>query len=576
MNPGAHRSVVHWIAALPSVCLVGLLAQPTAAQGCKTSLVSLGTGGAQMGAPNWGGALSDDGRYVQFAAVEGGWPFGMSHAWVRDEWTGVTQQIDVSTTGVPGDDWADAGDLSSDGRFAAFSSKALNLVPGKSAPFEDIFVRDLALGITTPISLGPAGVPSDDHSYRPVLSSDGRFVAFYSNATNLVPGDSNGAADVFVYDRLLGRMSLASVSSTGEQGNNGSWFTALSGDGRYVAFSSLASNLAPNDTNGDWDVFVRDRQTKQTTLISRSLSGGTSPGPSWIDSISADGRFVIFESMSSELVPGDTNGVWDAFRHDRLFGTTMRISVDAQGNQLDQESYGGPQSADGSLVLISSLSDALVPGDANGTYDAFLIDVATGSAQLMSVGSTGAQGPVGTQSFARGLSADGRFATFETNGGVLPPFSANGVHLRACPQDVARFGEAKPNSAGCRPWISWTGSPSASAGSGFLIRSQGLINNVPGLFFYGDQVNWPPVGIPYLLVQPPVHRLPASWSGGSATGVDCSGSLEVDFNAWIALGSDPGLVLGATVDGQFWSRDQGFAPPENYGMSDAVDLTIGP
>jgi len=374
----------------------------------------------------------------------------------------------------------------------------------------------------------------------------------------------------------LGLMILASVSSAGVQANDFSWFTALSADGRFVAFSSGASNLAPNDTNLDVDVFVRDLRTSQTTLISRSLSGGTSPGPSWIDSISADGRFVVFESMSSELVPGDTNGVWDAFQHDRLLGTTVRISVDSQGNQLDQESYGGPQSVDGSLVLITSLSAALVPGDANGSRDAFLIDVTTGSAQLVSVTSTGAQGPVGTDSFGRGLSADGRFATFDTSSGFIPPFSLAGVHLRACPQDVARYGEAKPNSAGCRPWISWTGSPSASAGSGFLIRSQGLINNVPGLFFYGYQVNWPPVGIPYLLVKPPVHRLPAAWSGGSTTGVDCSGLLEVDFNAWMALGSDPGLVLGATVYGQFWSRDSGFPPPENYGMSDAVDLTIGP
>src|SRR5688572_19826233 len=128
MNPGARRSVVHWIAVLSSV---GLFAQATAAQGCKTSTVSLGTGGAVIGTPAWGGALSDDGRYVQFVALEFGVPIGMSHAWVRDEWTGTTQKIDVSTAGVPGNDSANPGDLSSDGRFAAFSSKALNLVPGK-------------------------------------------------------------------------------------------------------------------------------------------------------------------------------------------------------------------------------------------------------------------------------------------------------------------------------------------------------------------------------------------------------------------------------------------------------------
>jgi Tol biopolymer transport system component len=574
MQPGAHRSAVGCIAVVASF---GLLVKPIAAQGCKTSTVSLGTGGAVIGTPAWGGAVSDNGRYVQFVAVEFGVPIGTPHAWVRDEWTGISQRIDVSTAGVLGDDWADAGDLSSDGRFAAFSSNALNLVPGKTYPFEDVFVRDLALGITTPISLGPDGAPSDDHSFGPVLSSDGRFVAFHSYATNLVPVDANGSiADVFVYDRHSSSMTLASVSSAGRQGNSDSWFPAMSDDGRCVAFSSLASNLASNDTNGDWDVFVRDLRTKQTTLITRSLSGGTSPGPSWIDSLSADGRFVVFHSLSSELVPGDTNGVWDAFRHDRRLGTTVRISVDAQGNQLDQDSFGGPQSADGSLVLITSLSDALVPGDGNGAHDAFLIDVTTGSAQLVSATSTGAQGPVGVDSFGRGLSADGRFATFDCSGSFMPPFGVIGVQLRACPQDVSRLGEAKPNSLGCRPWISWAGSPSASAGSGFEIRSQGQRNNVPGLFFYGYQVQWPPVGLPFLLIQPPLHRLPASGSGGSASGVDCTGVLQVDFNAWIAQGSDPGLALGATVYGQFWSRDPGLPPPDDYGLSDAVDLTIGP
>ncbi|HEX5018861.1 MAG TPA: hypothetical protein VFX15_14880, partial [Actinomycetes bacterium] len=488
---------------------------------------------------------------------------------------GVTTQVDLSSSGVPADQPSHDPFLSADGRFVAFSSKALNLVPGKTQVREDIFWRDLQLGVTRHLSLGLLGAIANDQSLWPAISADGQVVTFTSDATNLVLGDTNGMADIFVYDMTTQRLTRASVSSAGEEGNAGSWFSAISGDGRFVAFSSWASNLAANDTNGDWDVFVHDRSTGQTTLISRDLAGGTSIGPSWIDDISRDGRFVSFESMSANLVPGDTNGVWDAFLHDRTLGTTVRISVDPQGKQLVRESYGGPLSADGAWMLITSLSGSLVPGDTNGAYDAFRVEVTTGVMERISVDSSGAQSVYSGGAFAADLSSDGRIATFTGASFTLPP-QTSGVFVRACPQSTARFGEAKPNSAGCRPWISWSGIPSATAGSGFVIRSQAQLNQKPGLFFYGYAPH--PFGpiIPYLSVLPPLRRLPPSQSGGSSSGTDCTGGFRVDFNAWIAGGSDPGLVAGTTVYGQFWSRDPGYPAPGNYSLTDAVDLTIQP
>src|SRR5207247_2620109 len=143
-------------------------------------------------------------------------------------------------------------------------------------------------------------------SYRPSVSADGRYVAFESYATNLVPGDSNGVSDVFVRDTLTGMTACVSVNSSGVPGNGDSQRPVLSADGRYVVFMSLASNLVANDTNGTWDIFVRNLQSSSTTRASVDSGGTQGNGSSTFASISADGRFVAFESAATNLVSGDT------------------------------------------------------------------------------------------------------------------------------------------------------------------------------------------------------------------------------------------------------------------------------
>jgi Tol biopolymer transport system component len=182
----------------------------------------------------------------------------------------------------------------------------------------DVFVHDRVTGQTSRVSVSSSGEQGNGESRFPSLSADGRYVAFESLASNLVPSDTNGTPDVFIHDRVTGQMTRVSVSSSGEEGNGNSSEASVSANGRYVAFHSSASNLVPGDTNGTWDVFVHDRVTGQTSRVSVSSSGEQGNGNSYEANISPDGRYVAFGSAASNLVPGDTNGTPDVFVHDRV------------------------------------------------------------------------------------------------------------------------------------------------------------------------------------------------------------------------------------------------------------------
>jgi Ca2+-binding RTX toxin-like protein len=188
------------------------------------------------------------------------------------------------------------------------------LVPGDINSQPDIFVKDLATGAIKLASTAADGTPANDLSNAlPAISADGRFVGFWSNATNLVPRDFNGHPDVFVKDLLTGAIALVSTAADGTQGNEHSAFPALSADGRFVAFVSPASNLVTGDTNGTLDIFVKDLATGAITRVSTAIDGTQGNSISFRRAISADGRLVGFDSGASNLVPGDTNGTVDVF-----------------------------------------------------------------------------------------------------------------------------------------------------------------------------------------------------------------------------------------------------------------------
>jgi hypothetical protein len=233
------------------------------------------------------------------------------------------------------------------------------------------------LGLTERVSVSSAGDQGNGDSYCPSIDADGRFVAFYSEASNLVPGDTNGKPDFFVHDRETGLTERVSVSSTGEQANGwpGSTTASISADGRYVAFSSWATNLVPGDTNGQMDVFLRDRLAGTTERVSVSSSGAQGNNESGGAAVSADGRFVEFGSYASNLAPGDANGKRDIFVRDRLTGLTERVSVSSFGDEGDDDSqYPTGISADGRFAVFDSLASNLVPGDTNGHVDVFVHD----------------------------------------------------------------------------------------------------------------------------------------------------------------------------------------------------------
>jgi Tol biopolymer transport system component len=229
------------------------------------------------------------------------------------------------------------------------------------------------------VSVDSAGTQGNGDSGSGSISADGRYLAFASSASNLVAGDSNGFGDVFVHDLISGTTERVSIATGGAQGSNVSGSPSISSDGRYVAFDSLAANLVPVDTNGARDVFVRDRLSGTTERVSVATGGAEGDFDSANASISADGRYVAFDSVATNLVPSDTNGGFDVFEHDRLFGTTERASIAFSGTQGNATSEFPAISAAGRYVTFQSSASNLVPDDTNGWVDIFIRDRGAGS-----------------------------------------------------------------------------------------------------------------------------------------------------------------------------------------------------
>jgi len=332
---------------------------------------------------------------------------------------GSTTRVSVDSADRQANGPSSAAAISADGRFVAFESDATNLVAGDTNGLTDIFVHDLVARTTTRVSVDSLGRQANGPSFNPSISSDGRFVAFESSATNLVTGDTNGLPDIFVRDLLTGKTTRASVDSLGRQANGPSYIAAISADGRFVAFESDATNLVMGDTNGKRDVFVYDMATRATTRVSVDSLGRQANGPSYSAAISADGRFAAFESDATNLVTGDTNGKRDVFVHDATTQATTRVSVDSLGRQANGPSLSAAISGDGRFVAFESDATNLVAGDTNGKRDIFVYDMATRATTRASVDSLGRQS--NGSSFNASNSADGRFVAFESDATNLVP-----------------------------------------------------------------------------------------------------------------------------------------------------------
>ena len=339
----------------------------------------------------------------------------------------MTSRASVATGGTQGNGVSGQSSTSADGRYVAFVSNATNLVAGDTNGKQDVFVRDRQLGATERVSVDSSGAQSNDFAANPALSADGRYVAFGSTATNLVAGDTNAKVDVFVRDRQLGTTERVSVDSSGAQGDGHSTVSSISADGRYVAFVSSAANLVSGDTNGAQDAFVRDRQLGVTERVSVDSAGSQANGATTRVSVSFDGRYVAFGSAATNLVGGDTNGSDDVFVRDRQLGVTERVSVDSSGAQGNGGFVNGIAiSADGRYVAFQSQATNLVAGDTNGSLDVFVHDRQLDVTVRASVDSSGAQGN-GNSFGNASISADGRCVVFDSGASNLVGSDTNGT-----------------------------------------------------------------------------------------------------------------------------------------------------
>jgi Tol biopolymer transport system component len=369
-------------------------------------LISISDARAQGNNDSDHGSISADGRFVAFASIASNLvpddTNDASDVFVRDRATDTIARVSVGPFGVQGD--ANSGmlsllgspDITADGRFVAFASEASNFVIGDMRGTSDVFVHDRRTGDTELISRGIDGLPAGG-SLAPSISADGRFVAFRSSSDRLVgDGNPNFADHVYVVDRLTHAVERVDVASDGTLAETSAFDVRISADGRFVAFDSGAGNLVAGDGDQAFDVFVHDRRTGETEGISTRTPTDTFTGQSLLSSISADGRFVAFESTDTTLVRRDRNQFFsDAFVFDRKNRRLELVSRSSDGEQGNDDSFAPLVSADGRFVVFSSRASNLVRRDTNQSVDVFLRDRNEGTTTRLAADDTNRDQPFG-------------------------------------------------------------------------------------------------------------------------------------------------------------------------------------
>jgi hypothetical protein len=387
----------------------------------NTNRVSVASDSTEANNNSFGAAISTDGRFVAFESDATNLVANDTNndrdIFVHDRDTDVdgifdepgaisTVRVSVASNETEADDNSSGAAISSGGRFVAFESDATNLVLDDNNNRNDIFVHDrdtdedgifdepLAIS-TNRVSVASDGTEADNNSFGAAISSDGRFVAFESDAANLVASDTNNDSDIFVHDRDTDNNGIfdepgaistkrVSVASDGTEADNNSFGAAISSDGRFVAFESDAANLVASDTNNNSDIFLHDRDTDNngifdepgaisTKRVSVASDGTEADNDSFGAAISSDGRFVAFESNATNLVSQDTNGSRDVFMRDRDAAKTRRVSLAFNCSEGNNSSFSAVISGNGRFVAFESLAANLVNNDTNGFSDIFVI-----------------------------------------------------------------------------------------------------------------------------------------------------------------------------------------------------------
>lgn len=406
-----------------------------------TTRVSVSRTGAQgnglSGNAERNQVISGNGRYVAFFTEASNLvPGDTNNQWevlIRDIQTGRVTRPAVSSAEVQGNNFSSEPALNRDGRYVAYESWATNLVPGDTNGRQDVFVRDMVAGTTSRVSVGNGRKQGNGLSFEPSVNASGGLVAFTSTATNLVPvGTPTADAQVFVRDRTTATTALVSMSTAGVAGNGVSRRASMSANGRYVAFQSEATNLVAEDTNAHCtleggctdDVFVRDLVARTTTRVSLRADGTQSPSGGSAPSISADGRYVAF--TGNHLTPDDSTRSDDVYVRDRLAGTTTMVSRSSAGAAGNDLSAHPEISESGRVVTFDSMANNLVAADSNNAEDVFVRDLAASTTVLASRRTGGAQG--NNDSGDPDISADGSRVVFNSFASNLVPHDTNGVY----------------------------------------------------------------------------------------------------------------------------------------------------
>jgi len=374
-------------------------------------------------------SISANGNRIAFStkaySIAYGDTNGFTDIFLCDRAAGTYLCVSRGSLGTQANNYSESPSISSDGRFVAFASYATNLVSTNGIVGPAIYVRDTQQNVTSVISISSNGIPANAACYSPQISGDGRFVVFMSSATNLVDGDTNASNDIFVRDTLLGTTSLVSVSSNGTQGSAASVSPTISTDGRYIAFSSSATNLVDNDTNGKDDIFVRDMVSGTTTLVSRTESGLQGDSDCSNPKISENGLAVAFQSSSGNFALSDTNLASDVFCKNLTTGAIDLVSAGLNGSVQPGDSSLLSISQDGNKVLFISASTGFVPNDNNGNSDCFLRNIVLGITERISVSTAGDE--ANGSSYGASISSDGNFVAFGTAASNFDPNDPGGL-----------------------------------------------------------------------------------------------------------------------------------------------------
>ncbi|MET0929111.1 MAG: hypothetical protein ABWX74_06305, partial [Aeromicrobium sp.] len=352
--------------------------------------------------------ISADGRYVAFASAATNLVAGdtnrVADVFVTDRTTGTTIKVSQGVGGVGADGGSGDPSISADGQYIAYSSDAGNIVAGDGDHIQqDLYLWDRQTGLTTKITQASAGTAGASFGR---VSADGHYVVYSSRA---VGGDLNGVGDLYSWDRLTGISTKISLAVDGGDADGGSGSADISADNRYIVFESDATNLVAGDTNGKSDIFSWDRQTGLTIKVTSAVGGGASNGYASGAAISADGRFVAFNSSASNLVAGDVSSFNAVYVWDRQTATTTKVSLPA-GVADPGGSSGAGISSDGRYVVYQSWAPNVVAGDTNEARDIFVWDRQAGARTKVSQAADGGQ--TNGDAYDPTISDDGRFVTY--------------------------------------------------------------------------------------------------------------------------------------------------------------------